>query len=71
MREAELGKRAVDELIRVTLVNGEEHLIYIHIEVQSEHDAKFAERMFTYNYRLYDRYACPIASMVVLGACRT
>ena len=67
VREAELGKRFADELIRVTLVNGKEHLIYIHIEVQSEHDAEFAQRMFTYNYRLYDRYACPIASMAVLA----
>ena len=67
VRDAKLGKRFADELIRVTLVNGEERWIYIHIEVQGQHDAKFAQRMFTYNYRLYDRYACPIASMAVLA----
>ena len=67
VRDAKLGKRFADELIRVTLVNGEERWIYIHIEVQGQHDAKFAQRMFTYNCRLYDRYACPIASMAVLA----
>jgi len=67
VREAKLGKRFADALVRVTLVNGEEHLIYIHIEVQSEYDVEFAKRMFTYNYRLYDRYDCPIASMAVLA----
>jgi hypothetical protein len=28
---------------------------------------EFAERMFVYNYRLYDRYRRPIASMAVLA----
>ena len=67
VRDAKLGKRFADALVRVTLVNGEERWIYIHIEVQGQHDAKFAQRMFTYNCRLYDRYACPIASMAVLA----
>ena len=53
MRDAELGKRFADALVRVTLANGEERWIYIHIEVQGQYDAKFAKRMFTYNYRLY------------------
>ncbi|MDP1573135.1 MAG: hypothetical protein Q8M04_02745, partial [Pseudomonadota bacterium] len=54
-------------LVRVTLITGEESWIYIHVEVQGQHDASFAQRMFTYNYRLYDRYARPIASLAVLA----
>jgi hypothetical protein len=57
VRDAELGKRFADVLVRVTLTTGEERWIYIHVEVQGQHDANFAQRMFTYNYRLYDRYA--------------
>ncbi|MDD5029020.1 MAG: DUF4351 domain-containing protein [Rhodoferax sp.] len=67
VRDAELGKRFADALVRVTLINGEENWIYIHIEVQGQHDPNFAPRMFTYNYRLYDRYGCPIASFAVLA----
>lgn len=67
VQDAELGKRFVDKLVRVTLLNGDENWIYIHIEVQGTKQAEFAERMFVYNYRLYDRYRCPIASMAVLA----
>ena len=67
VRDAKLGKRFADALVRVTLVNGEERWIYIHIEVQGTRQTEFAERMFVYNYRLYDRYQRPIASMAVLA----
>ena len=67
VRDAELGKRYADALVRVTLSTGEERWIYVHIEVQGQRDTGFAERMFTYNYRLYDRYARPIASLAVLA----
>jgi len=67
VQDAELGKRFVDKLVRVTLLNGDEKWIYIHIEVQGTRQTEFAERMFVYNYRLYDRYRRPIASMAVLA----
>ena len=35
--------------------------------MQGSRQAEFAERMFVYNYRLYDRYRQPIASMAVLA----
>ncbi|SBT04670.1 hypothetical protein ACCAA_1740009 [Candidatus Accumulibacter aalborgensis] len=41
--------------------------VYIHVEVQGQHDANFPERLFTYNYRLYDRYRRPVASLAVLA----
>ncbi|MBK1633604.1 cytosolic protein [Thiohalocapsa halophila] len=67
VRDAELGKRDADALVRVTRQDGAEQWVYIHIEVQGQRDADFAKRMFTYNYRLYDRYDQPIASLAILA----
>lgn len=67
VRDAELGKRFADTLVQVTLKDGEQRWIYIHVEVQGQRDSDFARRMFTYNYRLFDRYARPIASLAVLA----
>ena len=32
----------------------------IHIEVQGKKEKAFPERMFTYSYRIYDRYRRPL-----------
>jgi len=67
VQDAELGKRFVDKLVRVTRPSGQEDWVYIHLEVQGTAQAEFAERMFVYNYRIYDRYRRPVASMAVLA----
>ncbi len=67
VQDAELGKRFVDKLVRVTRLSGAEDWIYIHLEVQGRRQREFAERMFVYNDRLYDRYRRPVASMAVLA----
>ena len=67
VQDAELGKRYVDKLVRVTLLNGDEKWIYIHIEVQGKRQKQFAKRLFVYNYRIFDRYDRPVASLVVLA----
>jgi len=67
VRDAELGKRILDKLVQVVTHQGDERWVYIHIEIQGQHDADFPERIFTYNYRLYDKYRRPIASLVVLA----
>lgn len=67
VQDAELGKRLVDRLVQVTTLASGEQWVYIHVEVQGQHDAAFPERLFTYNYRLYDRYRRPIASLAVLA----
>ena len=36
--------------------------MYVHLEVQGSAQAEFAERMFVYHYRLFDRYRQPVAS---------
>ena len=67
VQDAELGKRFVDKLAKVALRDGSERWVYVHLEVQGNAQAEFAERMFVYNYRLYDRYRQPVASLAVLA----
>jgi predicted transposase YdaD len=64
---AELGKRLLDKLVRVYLHHGGEQWVLVHLEVQGWRDVGFAERIFTYHYRVYDRYRRPVASMAVLA----
>ena len=66
-RHALVGTRHVDKLVKVRRISGREEWIYIHVEIQVTREKKFARRMFIYNYRLFDRYQRPIASMAVLG----
>jgi hypothetical protein len=66
-RDAQLGKRILDKLVQVVTHQGDEYWVYIHIEIQGQQDPHFAERMFTYNYRLYDKYRRPVASLAVLA----
>jgi len=67
VRDAELGKRFADVLVQVSLLDGAEQWIYVHVEIQGWRDSDFAQRMFVYNYRLYDRYERPVASFAVLA----
>ena len=67
VQDAELGRRFVDKLVQVHRLSGQEDWIYIHLEVQGTAQAEFAERIFVYNYRIYDRYRRPVASMAVLA----
>jgi len=67
IREAELKQRRVDKLVKVRRKRGEEAWVLVHVEVQSQEEAKFAERMYVYNYRLYDRYHRLVASLAVLA----
>jgi len=67
VRDGEIGKRRIDRLVQVTTLNSTLEWVYIHIEVQSQVDSDFAERLFTYNYRLYDRYHRPVATLAVLA----
>jgi hypothetical protein len=65
--EAEVGKRLADKLFKVWQVGGEEAWVLVHIEVQSQEESDFAERMYVYNYRCFDRYRKPVISLAVLG----
>jgi Putative transposase, YhgA-like len=65
--ESELGLRLADKLFKVWLKDGNEAWILIHVEIQNQRDPTFAERMFVYNYRIYDRHRQPVISLAVLG----
>ncbi len=65
--DAEIGKRLVDKVAKVYLLNGEEAWILVHIEVQSQYDKNFPERMFIYHYRLFDRHKTKVISLAVLA----
>ncbi|MGL5034952.1 MAG: Rpn family recombination-promoting nuclease/putative transposase [Microcystaceae cyanobacterium] len=66
VQDGELGQRRVDRLVEVATLTSGRKWVYIHVEVQGQPDPHFAERLFTYNYRLYDRYQRPIATLAVL-----
>lgn len=67
VRDAELGKRLVDKLVKIYRTGGEESWLLIHVEVQSQEETDFPRRMFVYNYRIFDRYNRSVASCAVLG----
>jgi hypothetical protein len=67
VRDAELGRRYADKLIRVYTDDGTETWVLIHVEVQGEPERGFEERMYVYHYRLFDRHRVDIVSLAVLA----
>ncbi len=67
VRDAELGKRIADKLAQVWLKNGDDLWVLVHIEIQNQPEPDFAKRMYTYNYRIFDRYNRQVASLAVLS----
>jgi hypothetical protein len=67
VREAEVGRRYVDKLVKVWTRDGVECWVLIHVEVQTTRDVEFPRRMYVYNYRVFDRYNKPVASLAVLA----
>jgi hypothetical protein len=67
VRDADLTKRYVDKLVKVWKLHGSERLVFVHIEIQSQEDSDFSNRMFVYNYRIRDCYDAKIVSLAILG----
>ena len=67
VRDAELGRRLVDKLAKVYSTEGDETWVVVHVEVQGSYESDFAERMFVYYYRLFDRYNRQVVSLAVLA----
>jgi hypothetical protein len=61
------SKRLVDKLFQVWLKDNQEVWILVHIEVQSQYDSDFNQRMFIYHYRTFDLYRKPVISLAILG----
>jgi len=66
VRDAELGRRYADKLAEVYTLAGAETWVLVHIEIQGQADPGFAERMYVYHYRLFDRYRRDVVSLAVL-----
>jgi hypothetical protein len=66
-KKAIKGRRYVDKLVKVWLKNGREEWAMIHTDIQDQKENDFAQRMYTYNYRLFDRDNRHAASFAVLG----
>lgn len=67
VRGAWRSKGHVDKLIKVWRLSGEEQWVLVHVEVQSQPEQTFGERMYHYHSRLGDRYNTPVVSLAVLG----
>lgn len=65
-KDTETGKRLLDKLFKVYLKDGREQWILIHVEVQGKPEEKFAQRMFIYGYRIFDKYQQPVVSCAIL-----
>ena len=67
MHDAEIGRRLADKLFKVWLKDGGESFILIHLEAQNQRDALLPERMYVYNYRIFDKHRKPVVSLAILG----
>ncbi len=67
VRDATLGRRYADKLVKVFLKEGQETWLLIHIEIQGYYDATFPRRMYVYHYRIFDRYGVEVISLAVLS----
>ncbi|WP_373528042.1 DUF4351 domain-containing protein [Nostoc sp.] len=66
VREAELGRRYADKLVKVWQIQGEEIWLLIHVEIQAKSEENFAQRIFSYNLRIFDKFAKPAISLAIL-----
>ncbi|WP_159467753.1 hypothetical protein [Dyadobacter sp. 3J3] len=55
----------VDKLVKVFTKTGKEEWVLVHIEVQGYNDKDFAKRMFTYFYRILDKYGRPVTAIAI------
>ncbi|MDZ8188048.1 MAG: DUF4351 domain-containing protein [Nostoc sp. ChiSLP02] len=65
-REAEVGRRYADKLVKVWQTQGQEIWLLIHVEIQATSEDTFSERMFSYNLRIFDRFGKPAISLAIL-----
>ncbi len=66
LKDSETGKRVVDKLVKVFLKDGSEKWLLIHIEIQGYAQEEFPERMYVYNYRIFDKFRRTVISLALL-----
>lgn len=59
--------RFADKLVKVFHKDGKEEWVLLHIEIQGDTSLKleFSKRMFTYFYRILDKYKCTISAIAI------
>jgi hypothetical protein len=65
-QDAEVGRRFADQLVKVWLKDGESIWLLIHLEVQSQSETGFEERMFIYCLRIFDQFRQIPTSLAIL-----
>jgi hypothetical protein len=66
-RDADMGSRLADKLLKVWKKNGQETWVLVHVEVQAQEEKGFGHRVYVYNYRIHDLYNRPVVSLAVLA----
>jgi hypothetical protein len=65
-RDAEVGKRYADQLVKVWRIDGDPLWLLINLEVQSQSEPGFAERIFIYSLRIFDLFRQIPVSLAIL-----
>lgn len=61
-------RQSADVVAKVRFLDGAERFVFIHIEIQAQHDPNFPRRMFVYHYHIYDAYDYPeVVSLAILA----
>ena len=65
-KDSKTKDQKADEILEVQLKNGCEMGILVHVEVQNYYDKNFDRRMFSYYYRIFDKYDGNVVSLAIL-----
>jgi Domain of unknown function (DUF4351) len=65
-QDAEVGRRYADQLVKVWLKGGNQLWLLLHLEVQSQSETEFEERMFIYCLRIFDQFRQVPISLAIL-----
>jgi hypothetical protein len=65
-QDAQVGRRYADQLVKVWLKGGRQLWLLLHVEVQSQSETDFEERMFTYRLRIFDQFRQIPISLAIL-----
>ena len=59
------GKQICDMLFEVELLNGQQKIIFLHLEIQGQKQKDFAYRMLSYNFAILKKHRKPIVSVAI------
>ncbi len=64
---SETGRRSVDILAQVRCRDGSDRWVLLHIEIQSQREARFPERMHEYSVKILYVFRMPVASFAIFA----